>query len=51
MYTNLFQKLTELGKVSSFCKFQLLAVNYKEIAAIKKIAKLYAPAPQGSPSP
>ena len=32
--------LKELGKVSSFCKFQLFAGSYKEIAAIKIIAKL-----------
>ena len=35
MDTNLFQKLKELGKVSSFRKFQLFAVNHKEMAAIK----------------
>ena len=40
MYTNLFQKLKELDKVSSFCKSQLFAVSYKEMAAIKKTAKL-----------
>ena len=35
MDTNLFQKLKELGKVSSLRKFQLFAVNHKEMAAIK----------------
>ena len=40
MDTNLFQKLKELGKVSSLRKFQLFAVNYKEMEAIKKTAKL-----------
>ena len=35
MDTNLFQKLKELGEVSSLRKFQLFAVTYKEMAAIK----------------
>ena len=35
MDKNLFQKLKELGKVSSLRKFQLFAVNHKEMAAIK----------------
>ena len=35
MDTNLFPKLKELGKVSSLRKFQLFAVNHKEMAAIK----------------
>ena len=35
MDTNLFQKLKDLGKVSSLRKFQLFAVNHKEMAAIK----------------
>ena len=40
MDTNLFQKLKELGKVSSLRKCQLFAVNHKEMAAIEKTAKL-----------
>ena len=40
MDTNLSQKLKDLGKVSSLRKFQLFEVSYKEIAAMKKKAKL-----------
>ena len=35
MDTNLIQKLKELSKMSIFRRFQLLAVNLKEMAAIK----------------